>query len=1053
MKKRIHLWLVLLILVASVSIWSASASDAASAVYANGAPASSVVLPQDETVCLEAEMGASSYQWQIQVANIWVNILHETTPQLNLSYGMVANALTAYDTALVRCVADGTASNPVEVMLEYTFGLAETEPVMMFASRGRSVEEAEVSKEAGNGEDPAVLEGEEGAAPAPAAEEPVTVTVQHYQQNIVNDDFTLVKTDTFQLPAGSTLGGDLYQSYQGFYALPYDVNMVVEEDTTVEIRYNRYYYLMLFELSGGYGVEPIYGRYGASVEIDTPTRIGYTFDSWDPAVPATIPEPAVGYSVTYTAKWINPKAANYTIVYWGENPDDDKYSVLGTVVKSATAGTKVSGSNNIPTTVLSATEKKYFTYNAELTEQNVEVLGDGTTMVDVYYDRNVYTVHFVGNNSGELKMRTKCTLNHTHSTKCEEWHTYNVVYTIQAKYGADISALWPTSQHLTAVKDQIHPDDQGNISQLRGWAFLDNAYETKVLNGTALDKEMVFSDPYRENGTVWASMQTEMNSNLCDTENNNTKCAIAMLGKNLTTYTLHYMFESFDQSSPENAPFRKKNGTLYYDREIVETVSVTGNWSTQKAIPGMTAKGFAKSGTDIFLYYTRNTENFSVYSGDDYVLQPTKTKVGQPLKDIKIGNKTLGSYKPAYPEAYEAGTREFLGWCTNLEDPAKTMVKLDSLVMPSETFTLFAYWARIERTVTIYRDEQAMVKGEVLSGPHIVGHGTKLEPAPEKPTDEDLTFIGWFYRKDGVECAFDFENMAVVRDMDIYGKWGAFTLAEYTIRYMSDDGVTEVAEADGGYLLPGSYIEFEAKPLKELYLDYDQVFSLPKQMQSSMLINVESETNVYSFVYPEAVCAITYEMVGSDAAGSLNRSAEKVKVISGTAEGAWPAVNDGYRFLGWYLDEACTQPVPKAWVNGEILKPQKSRTYGTSLQGYDKDGVTYYAKFEESTVDLTVSVALTGADENFIFVVERVNNDGQAPVRVTIAMENGGSVTICDLPVGTYTITETSGWTWRYAGNASHTMILSSDSQYTFTAAKFAAKNDLWLSDYSLRKQ
>ncbi len=51
----------------------------------------------------------------------------------------------------------------------------------------------------------------------------------------------------------------------------------------VEIYYDRNYYMMSLNLDGGYGVEPIYARYGASVKVETPTKPGYTFNGWEPS--------------------------------------------------------------------------------------------------------------------------------------------------------------------------------------------------------------------------------------------------------------------------------------------------------------------------------------------------------------------------------------------------------------------------------------------------------------------------------------------------------------------------------------------------------------------------------------------------------------------------------------------------------------------------------------------------------------------------------------------------------------------------------------------------
>ena len=64
-----------------------------------------------------------------------------------------------------------------------------------------------------------------------------------------------------------------------------------------------------------------------------------------------------------------------------------------------------------------------------------------------------------------------------------------------------------------------------------------------------------------------------------------------------------------------------------------------------------------------------------------------------------------------------------------------------------------------------------------------VPHGSKADPTPAEPTNGNYTFIGWFYMENGVEKAFDFANMPVTKDMQVYGKWSSNVLKQYTIYY------------------------------------------------------------------------------------------------------------------------------------------------------------------------------------------------------------------------------------------------------------------------------
>lgn len=240
----------------------------------------------------------------------------------------------------------------------------------------------------------------------------VGFTVNHYLQNVADNNYTLNVSERHDGFTESEVGTDLAETYPGFAALLYNTKAKVAADgsTVVEIYYDRNYYMMSFNLDGGYGVEPIYARFGASVKVENPTKPGYTFNGWEPDVPATMPI----NGGTHTAQW-QKNNANYTVQYWQENANDDGYSYKESTTKSAPSGNAVSGTD----------DKTYagFTYNAEKTDKDVIVKGDGSTVVNVYYKRNVYEVKF-------------------YKWQSRKW-VEDASLRITAKYGAFIGDKWP----------------------------------------------------------------------------------------------------------------------------------------------------------------------------------------------------------------------------------------------------------------------------------------------------------------------------------------------------------------------------------------------------------------------------------------------------------------------------------------------------------------------------------------------------------------------------------------------------------------------------------
>ena len=169
----------------------------------------------------------------------------------------------------------------------------------------------------------------------------VNYTVIHYQQNLNDDGYTEMERETKQGLTGSQVP-EVEKSYPGFYHLLYERPAIAADGlTTIEVYYDRYYYLMNFDLDGGYGTEPVYARYGTPIgTVATPTKAGYTFSGWsetkDGTTPVTLPTAMPVYeggSKTYYAIWTPGDKAKVTVVFWGENADDEGYSYLADAKK------------------------------------------------------------------------------------------------------------------------------------------------------------------------------------------------------------------------------------------------------------------------------------------------------------------------------------------------------------------------------------------------------------------------------------------------------------------------------------------------------------------------------------------------------------------------------------------------------------------------------------------------------------------------------------------------------------------------------------------------
>ena len=172
----------------------------------------------------------------------------------------------------------------------------------------------------------------------------------------------------------------------------------------------------------------------------------------------------------------------------------------------------------------------------------------------------------------------------------------------------------------------------------------------------------------------------------------------------------------------------------------------------------------------------------------------------------------------------------------------------------------------------------------------------------------------------------------------------------------------------------------------------------------------KASKNVRTFYYKEQEVDIKYQVVGPTGCGTLdNYQDNTVKVITGTVKGSTPTPAKGYKFTGWYKNEACTKAVDETWVSGSKLTPQQEGTDSDKMY----KAATYYAKFEKDVADLTIKkTGCSGADANQSFIFDVKDKAGKLITTVTI--HGNSSATIKDLQIGEYTVTERTDWSWRY---------------------------------------
>lgn len=775
----------------------------------------------------------------------------------------------------------------------------------------------------------------------------VEYTVIHYKQNVENDEYAPVLTETkhgytesivpevakvYKNEAGNMIHEE---GFEGFYALMYEKPQIAADGkTVVEVYYDRNYYLINFNLGeGGYGVEPIYARFGTSVDsVGTPTRPGYTFLGWslNGTDKVDLPKTMPSKNTTYIAMWKMKETAKVSVVLWGENPNDEEYSYLGTGELELTSNssytyngtdqlylyceleehnhnTDVCGLNCGKAEHITHTDEclecshlthtldcyqttNWYTLKKASPEQTINATYDGvytyttgyvyrTTHYYLYLDGEWYCAfqNWGNNNSKADTESIELDCDHTHTDAClgcethshidacyncgktEHAHDSNCTGTVE---GLD-SKLWKFVKSDTVT---VNPDGSTVINVYYDRTTFTMTFKKEGYNGETLgtieekwganimqrfktisEANTFFWSMKSNGGSPWTSfmdvMPPENRTYYADPQSGSTTLTATYYGENVagTEYDTLY-----------TVSFKGSSGLTVSKEEFVVIEGFTFNSSKS------TKTGSYYNGSKF--YYDRNYYSIEFYNPTALIKKAERINYGAELDDAYFvpGDEWI-------PEQYEPGSVKFAGWylnpeCTGEEFdftthtmPAVPSGSSDASYNNSgETaLTVYAKWVPVTLKVEFYLDEAACDDGvKLITHQDIeLPHGSKVEPVPADPTNGEYTFVGWFYKEDGVEKAFDFANMPVTKNLKVYGKWSSNVLMEYSVYFKIQGTDTEIADPIIGSTLAGQTKTFDAKGGTELYSGY-QAGYFPLVESHSITLNIEDESkNTFTFWY------------------------------------------------------------------------------------------------------------------------------------------------------------------------------------------------------------
>ena len=610
-------------------------------------------------------------------------------------------------------------------------------------------------------------------------------TVQHWVEQI-DGSFIMKDEETISNAQTGTTVTAVAKSYEGCTAPdPMPSAMVAAEGTVIAVYYTRNTYTVSFDANGGSYVSSIFDvKHGAKVAAPAePTRAGYTFAGWLNGETAFdfINTPVTG-NLTLTAKW-KPKLVNYTVVYWQENADDDGYSYVETATKQGYAGSEATFD-----------EKDYAHFVLGANSDRKTIAGDGSTIVNVYYQRQTYTLTFTTGASTLTCGKEE----HRHTWRCYNWrgeltcnreeHTHTdacydsdsgVIYTITAKYDADISHIW-SDPAITAYSDE---------------------------------------------GYVWKSSVTGKYYSFLE----------KMPGQNITLtatkwegnkYTWYYYLEVLPGQNTTGLTLRTDGGRTYY---LYNTTTVYGNdVSLTYDEDYFPITGFRQRDKNVpsftnriaYLYYLRESYKLDFING-------TTEKSETVAFEASIADK---GYTPTVRPEGVAADAVFAGWYDNGDFMGEPYDFTDK-TMPAKNLVFYAKWASRTYTVTFMNGTAEVGK---LSD---VAYGTNVSaqaPSGLTPPAEGVQFAGW------ANASGATADMTVTGDVTFYAKWHTTQTYGYTVKYVDANG-TEIAKAESFTGTPNTTVIAQAKEIAG--------YELNDAQSKSVLLDADNKEIVFKYRY------------------------------------------------------------------------------------------------------------------------------------------------------------------------------------------------------------
>ncbi len=700
-------------------------------------------------------------------------------------------------------------------------------------------------------------------------------------------------------------------------------------------------YYLTFETNGGTYYPPAFYMPGKpTVDPGVPQKAGYSFTGWKDETGASFAfGSALTADKTLTAQWQANQNTQYTVIHWMENANDDGYSFEASEEKAGTTGAQTA-----------ATARNYTGFTAQTITQTA-IAADGSTIVSVYYKRNVYEVKF-------------------YSTRGKEYTDLRIT----AKYGASIGDKWPTynGSSTWATKSDGSGPYQVNIDTMplggakfygpkTGYDSETAYYYVEVLPGeTGTDAvggksyklhhsdtspgtgyTVTVEDQYPITGyTFNASVSTKTGGRYNNAKFYYTRNSYAIIymngGSEVTSYRTSVLFEqtitdAANKPAP-TPPMGKENYTFegWYDDPAGQVLHVFSG-----KMPAQNITVYAKWAPP-------------TVSGTAFI-----TMAGNGSEPISIAyGGTINPDDLPTPTAPEGDGWEFVAWATKDGD-VYTPFNFDTKIY--ENIELYPYYVNKNQYQVTYSPGQGTGTVEDTRR-YASGAEADVKSAAGLTAPAGKVFTGWLAEGTG-EIKQPGDKLTITGNMTLTAQWGdapaAVTLTYYGNGGKTADGQTSTsvthennatistlgstAFTRRGYTLTGWNTQANGQG------DHFDC-------GASVLIDSHGDNALYAVWALDAEQTVTVTYASEDAQkGTVSHTGDTIQLVSGDpVTGSTATANPGYTFVGWYKDEALISSV--AALTAATAKASLNK---------DADGLyadtTYIARFAKRT-DLSYTV-------------------------------------------------------------------------------------------------